>query len=215
MIIARNGWAVEPDQELRAGRQDPRLADLLGGLSARAARRAVAVTARWTDFGPAGYAPGRRTARRVPTQRIPMTTAPRLKITYATLRDDNEELHALYEAGLEKARARLGAYHRNCVGGAERDGDGTFELRSPIDRDILVGHLRQGHARRTSRTPSPRRAPPSRPGSASAGSERLAILRPRRGAHLRAPDGVRRADGHRGRQDAGSRRWARSRRPPT
>ncbi|MHB8891829.1 MAG: aldehyde dehydrogenase family protein [Candidatus Limnocylindrales bacterium] len=71
-------------------------------------------------------------------------TTPRLKITYATLRADNEELHALYEAGLEKARARLGAYHRNFIDGAERDGDGTFEVRSPIDSEILVGTFAKG-----------------------------------------------------------------------
>ena len=75
-----------------------------------------------------------------------MTTEskPRLKITYATLRADNEELHALYEAGVERARARLGQYHRNFVGGKERDGDGTFEVRSPIDREILVGTFARG-----------------------------------------------------------------------
>jgi 1-pyrroline-5-carboxylate dehydrogenase len=71
-------------------------------------------------------------------------TASRLKITYATLRADNEELHGLYEAGLQRAKGRLGAYHRNLVGGAERDGDGTFELRSPIDRDMLVGTFARG-----------------------------------------------------------------------
>ena len=68
----------------------------------------------------------------------------RIKITYATLRNDNEELHALYEAGLEKARARLGGSHRNYVDGAERDGDGTFEVRSPIDSEILVGTFAKG-----------------------------------------------------------------------
>ena len=73
-----------------------------------------------------------------------MTTTPRPKITYATLRADNEELHAAYEAGLEKARARLGAYHRNYVGGVERDGDGTFEVRSPIDTDIVLGTFAKG-----------------------------------------------------------------------
>jgi 1-pyrroline-5-carboxylate dehydrogenase len=71
-------------------------------------------------------------------------SAPRIKITYATLRADNEELHAQYEAGLEQAKARSGAYHRNFVGGSERDGAGTFELRSPIDRDILVGTYASG-----------------------------------------------------------------------
>ncbi len=72
------------------------------------------------------------------------SSAPRLKITYATLRTDNEELHALYEAGLAKARARLGGYHRNYIDGVERDGDGTFEVRSPIDTDILLGTFARG-----------------------------------------------------------------------
>ena len=71
-------------------------------------------------------------------------TAERIKITYATLRADNEELHALYEAGLEKAKGRLGAYHRNFIDGAERDGEGTFEVRSPIDSEILVGTFARG-----------------------------------------------------------------------
>jgi len=70
--------------------------------------------------------------------------AERIKITYATLRADNEELHALYEAGLEKAKGRLGAYHRNFVDGQERDGEDTFEVRSPIDTDILVGTFAKG-----------------------------------------------------------------------
>ncbi|MEI7744479.1 MAG: aldehyde dehydrogenase family protein [Chloroflexota bacterium] len=73
-----------------------------------------------------------------------MTSAPRMKITYATLRADNEELHALYEAGLAKARARLGAYHRNYIDGVGRDGDGAFEIRSPIDTDILLGTFAKG-----------------------------------------------------------------------
>ncbi len=72
------------------------------------------------------------------------SSAPRIKITYATLRADNEAFHALYEAGLEKAKGRLGAYHRNFIGGKERDGEGTFEVRSPIDRDIVVGTFAKG-----------------------------------------------------------------------
>ena len=68
----------------------------------------------------------------------------RIKITYATLRNDNEELHALYEAGVARARARLGAYHRNLVNGVARDGAGTFELRSPIDDRVLVGTFASG-----------------------------------------------------------------------
>jgi 1-pyrroline-5-carboxylate dehydrogenase len=71
-------------------------------------------------------------------------TAERIKITYATLRADNEELHALYEAGLEKAKARLGQHHQNFIDGADRDGDGEFEVRSPIDSEILVGPFARG-----------------------------------------------------------------------
>ena len=75
-----------------------------------------------------------------------MTTepAPRIKITYATLRADNEDLHAQFEAGLAKAKATLGGYHRNYVAGAWRDGDGAFEVRSPIDSDLLLGTFATG-----------------------------------------------------------------------
>ena len=60
-----------------------------------------------------------------------MTTEsrPRLKITYATLRNDNEELHAAFDAGVAKVRSILGQPHQNYVGGAWRDGEGTFDKR--------------------------------------------------------------------------------------
>ena len=76
-----------------------------------------------------------------------MTTEvrPRIKITYATLRNDNEELHALYERGVEESRAGLGAHHRNFVNGRWVDGSaGVFEARSPIDRDLLIGTFAKG-----------------------------------------------------------------------
>jgi 1-pyrroline-5-carboxylate dehydrogenase len=76
-----------------------------------------------------------------------MTTEakPRIKITYATLRNDNEDLHALYEQGVQEARAGLGAHHQNYIGGRWVDGSaGTFEARSPIDRDLLIGTFAKG-----------------------------------------------------------------------
>jgi 1-pyrroline-5-carboxylate dehydrogenase len=70
---------------------------------------------------------------------------PRIKITYATLRNDNEELHGLYEHGVEESRAGLGAHHRNFVDGRWVDGSaGVFEARSPIDRELLVGTFAKG-----------------------------------------------------------------------
>jgi len=72
-------------------------------------------------------------------------TKPRIKITYATLRNDNEELHALYDAGVEQSRAGLGAEHKNLIDGHWVDGSrGTFEARSSIDRDILLGTFAKG-----------------------------------------------------------------------
>ncbi len=76
-----------------------------------------------------------------------MTTdaTPRIKITYATLRNDNEELHRLYEAGVQASEAGFGTYHRNYLNGAWVDGSaGTFELRTPIDTDVLVGTFAKG-----------------------------------------------------------------------
>src|SRR5262245_18034290 len=76
-----------------------------------------------------------------------MTTEvrPRIKITYATLRNDNEELHALYERGVDESRAGLGGHHRNYIDGRWVDGSaGVFEARSPIDRELLIGTFAKG-----------------------------------------------------------------------
>ncbi len=75
-----------------------------------------------------------------------MTTesTPRIKITYATLRADNEDLHRQYEKALVGARAALGGSHRNFVDGKWRDGAGTFEVHSPIDRAISLGTFARG-----------------------------------------------------------------------
>jgi 1-pyrroline-5-carboxylate dehydrogenase len=71
------------------------------------------------------------------------TSEPRLKITYATLRNDNEQLHASYDAGLSTARAELGGTHGIYVNGEWRPAKETFEKRSPID-GALVGHFAKG-----------------------------------------------------------------------
>jgi 1-pyrroline-5-carboxylate dehydrogenase len=71
------------------------------------------------------------------------TSEPRLKITYATLRNDNEQLHASYDAGLAKARGMLGGRHGLFIGGKWREAKETFEKRSPID-GALVGQFGKG-----------------------------------------------------------------------
>ena len=70
-----------------------------------------------------------------------MTTdsKPRIKITYATLSADNEELHSGFEAAVTEAKTKLGWHYKNYIDGQWRDGGESFETRSPIDRDLLVG----------------------------------------------------------------------------
>jgi 1-pyrroline-5-carboxylate dehydrogenase len=70
-----------------------------------------------------------------------MTTdsAPRIKITYATLSADNEELHTGFEAAVTEAKTKLGWHYKNYIDGEWRDRAETFEARSPIDRDLVVG----------------------------------------------------------------------------
>jgi 1-pyrroline-5-carboxylate dehydrogenase len=69
---------------------------------------------------------------------------PRLKVTYATLRADNEELHEQFERGRERADAQLGAHYPNFVNGEPRHGEGEFEDRSPIDTERVVGYFAKG-----------------------------------------------------------------------
>jgi 1-pyrroline-5-carboxylate dehydrogenase len=67
-----------------------------------------------------------------------------MKITYATLSADNEELQSSFDAAVERARANLGQAHPMIIGAEERTGDETFEDRSPIDTDIVVARFPLG-----------------------------------------------------------------------
>jgi 1-pyrroline-5-carboxylate dehydrogenase len=72
------------------------------------------------------------------------STTPRMKITYATLSADNEELQAAFDAAVERVRGTLGASYPMLIGGEERRGSQEFEDRSPIDRDIVVARFPVG-----------------------------------------------------------------------
>src|SRR4029079_14486296 len=75
------------------------------------------------------------------TRRMTTESRPRFKITYSTLRNDNEELHAAYEAGLEEAKRELGGHHRNFIDGLEREAQAETTVGSPIERDLILGHF--------------------------------------------------------------------------
>jgi 1-pyrroline-5-carboxylate dehydrogenase len=72
------------------------------------------------------------------------TTTPRMKITYATLSADNEELQSSFDAAVETVRGQLGRSYPMIIGGEERRGADEFEDRSPIDRDLVVARFPVG-----------------------------------------------------------------------
>ena len=73
-----------------------------------------------------------------------MATTPRMKITYATLSADNEELQASFDTAVERARASLGTTYPMIIGGEQRGADETFDDRSPIDTDLVVARFPVG-----------------------------------------------------------------------
>jgi 1-pyrroline-5-carboxylate dehydrogenase len=65
------------------------------------------------------------------------------RITYATMKADNEDLQRAYDQGIETAKSLLGQRHPFYVNGEAREGEGWFEERSPIDRDMVIGEFAQ------------------------------------------------------------------------
>jgi 1-pyrroline-5-carboxylate dehydrogenase len=66
-----------------------------------------------------------------------------MKITYATMSADNEELNSSFETALENVRPRLGRTHGVIVNGEERTDRDLFEEVSPIDSSIVIGRYAQ------------------------------------------------------------------------
>jgi 1-pyrroline-5-carboxylate dehydrogenase len=67
-----------------------------------------------------------------------MSTSP-FKITYSTPSAPPEEMHREYEAAVESARVGLGETHPIWTGDREVRNRPTFENRSPIDKNLLIG----------------------------------------------------------------------------
>ncbi|MGE5093967.1 MAG: aldehyde dehydrogenase family protein [Betaproteobacteria bacterium] len=69
------------------------------------------------------------------------------KLTYSTMFDPPAELHTRFEAALARMRDAMGAEHPMWIGGQERAAAATFESRSPIDGDWLLGRFARGSAK--------------------------------------------------------------------
>lgn len=62
----------------------------------------------------------------------------RIRVTYATLSADNEDLHAAYEEGLQIARSWLGTTIPTRVGTSERTTGPSFDVTSPGDLSVRL-----------------------------------------------------------------------------
>ena len=57
----------------------------------------------------------------------------------------SEEFHERFDAALEGLKGGLGGHHPNVVGGEELySPEGEFTIRSPVDREIVIGHFQKG-----------------------------------------------------------------------
>jgi 1-pyrroline-5-carboxylate dehydrogenase len=71
---------------------------------------------------------------------------PGFKLTYSTMFNPPEALHASFDAALARTKALLGRDHPMWIGGRPRTGHDWFEVRSPIDRDWFLGRFPSGSA---------------------------------------------------------------------
>ena len=68
------------------------------------------------------------------------------KLTYSTMFDPPPEMHTRFDAALREVRASLGARHALFIDGVDTHAASHRETRSPIDRELLLGHFSQATA---------------------------------------------------------------------
>ncbi len=69
------------------------------------------------------------------------------KITYTATPEQIERMHQAFDTELATVKADLGRTYPIIVDGKERAGSGTFEVRAPADRGLLLGVFQRGSAR--------------------------------------------------------------------
>jgi acyl-CoA reductase-like NAD-dependent aldehyde dehydrogenase len=70
-----------------------------------------------------------------------MDNAASFKLTYSTMFDPPPELHARFDAALADVKSQLGRDYPMLIGGRTVHRDERYEVRSPIDRDWLIGRF--------------------------------------------------------------------------
>ena len=66
------------------------------------------------------------------------------KITYTSTPEQVAAMHDAFDDALRRVKRNLGNTHPILINGEERGGVETFEVRSPIDQDIVIGHFVAG-----------------------------------------------------------------------
>ena len=75
-----------------------------------------------------------------------MRATNKFKLTYSTMFDPPAELHQRFDQALANIKAGLGREHAMLIAGKERSSKDKFEVRSPINRDWLLGVFQHGGA---------------------------------------------------------------------
>ena len=66
------------------------------------------------------------------------------KITYTSTPEQVASMHAAFDQALEEIQSDLGQTYPLIINGEDRAGAETFEVRSPIDKTIVVGRFAIG-----------------------------------------------------------------------
>lgn len=66
------------------------------------------------------------------------------KITYTATPEQIERMHQAFDEALSAVPNELGKTYPMIINGQERDGAGTFEVRAPANRDVLIGRFQKG-----------------------------------------------------------------------
>jgi len=68
------------------------------------------------------------------------------KLTYATMFNPPPELHTRFEKTLKEIKSKLGREYSMLINGEDYQARETFEDRSPIDTDMVLGYFQKGTA---------------------------------------------------------------------
>ena len=102
--------------------------------------------------------------------------AQKFKVTYATLSATNPELHQAFDEAVERVKGGFGANYPMFINGEKRWADQTFEDRSPINGDWLLGTFQKGTREQAAEALAAARA--ASPGwRTTPWQERVAIMR--------------------------------------